>query len=298
MGRYTNAVVAVSLLALSGCLTYPYGGYYGYNGYPYYGNPYGYQSACPPSYGYSYDPYAGSQCGYGYSPGVAVPAPAPPVVVENYSGVVENSPDPRAYSSGDRRYRQWDRDRWTNRYSRTPGSDTSGNQQNSQDSASPSLPGESGQTTTDWRRDRLGNRMLPSGSAGSSASSTDQTQRPGAGYGSPATSASGQTFRSWQGSRDAKQTMNRNVGAQSPLSATPQVRPNMGTATPAPQMRQSPGRQFGGPATSSRMGAFASPAPRPMVTATPRTQPQVSQARLQVSSQPRATAREVRQKPQ
>ncbi|MBW1992617.1 MAG: hypothetical protein JRI59_11025 [Deltaproteobacteria bacterium] len=103
MRRVLGPLVAFSLLALSGCVAYPYGSFYGYGsygGYPYSGYPNGSPGYgapyCPtlPSYGYPYDAYAsaygygsyygyGSSYGYGCSPEVVVPAPAPPQVVES-----------------------------------------------------------------------------------------------------------------------------------------------------------------------------------------------------------------------
>ncbi len=312
MVRYLGPIVAVSLLALAGCLTYPYGsGYYGYEGYgeyPSYGYPYNYPQYgapyCSPSYGYSCDPYA-SQYGYGYgcdyAPGVAVPAPAPPVVVENPPPYEVDNP---WYPSGDaadaRRRRHLAREGWRNRYP------NSGDSQS--DPTRPFVtgdgsltPGDRQQTAGDWRRQRFGNRFPPADNSGTPSGTFDPARRLRSGSRSPAPGDLGQGTGTWQTGRTREPFTSRGMPTQPQMRSAPYTHSNAGPAPVSPQMRQSPmPRQQSGPAGAPQMRTSPSPSPRPMMAGTPRTfnRPQVSQARPQVSGQSRGAVREARQRPQ
>ncbi len=301
MIRRIGSLAVVSLLALCGCVAYPYGGYYGYGGYggypysayPYSSGPYG-------APGYSYDPYASQYgYGYGYSPGVVVPVPAPPVVVENPpSGVVESSQGTWVHQGEIRRSRQLAKERWRDRFNNNNngGSNVPGDQPTNPDSTTPVPPGDSnpntggsGQTAGDWRRARFGNGLPRTGDGSSSSGRLDQARRFGPGSVSPSTSTDPvQGSGTGQTGRNAHLFMNRGTTARSQMQAAPQFRPNMGATPVTPQMRQGPIlRQPGGPAPAPRVSP--SPSPRPMMAATPQTA-----ARPQVSGQPKGTAREAR----
>lgn len=288
MIRYVGPIVAVSLLALCGCLAYPYGGYYGYNGYgsyggyPSYGYPYSSGAPyCAPSYGYSYPYESQYGYGYGYSPGVVVPAPAPPVAVENPPYVIDEY---QGRTDGTRR-RHLARERWRNRFPNdtetVPGDQVNPDQ--NQNTAS----GDSRQ----WRRDGFANRQMDN--SGTTLGNLDPTQRFGSGARNQAQGDFRQRAGTWQGERAREQFMNRGAATQ------PQVRtPSLGSAPATPQMRQTPLRQPSGPAATPQMRQ--SPMPRAMMAgaASGVSRPQVGQVRPQTSGQVRTGVREARQRPQ
>jgi hypothetical protein len=328
MVRYVGLVVAVSLLALSGCVGgYPYGyngyggygggygGYSGYGGYPAYGSPYGSQQYgapyCPPPSGYSYDPYA-AQYGYGYgsAPGVVVPTPVPPVVVQNPPVgqnpiVVENPPlgenlpavgnpqdDPTTDQMQARRRRQLAGEKWKKRYPNSPDPGSTGPQTNSDPTQPPAsgeaaLPPEAkGQAAMERRREMLANRSPQSGGATTNSGALDQANRPR----TPMTGDAGRQFETWHGDK-------RNAATQPQMRPQQQANPFTGAAQ-RPQVRQSPVRQPSGPTATPRL---SSPSPRPMMAGAPSApRGQMSQARgqAQAPAQARSGAKPARQAPQ
>jgi hypothetical protein len=270
MIRYVGPFVAVSLLTLTGCLTYPYGnylGYGGYGGYPYNDYPYDYgASYCPPSYGYSYDSYASSYgYGCGYSPGVVIPVPAPPVVVEDH---VYSYGNPR-YTSGRRWQRQHAREGYSNHFPDNVDPLSGG------PAASPARTGDGRQAAREWVRQRNANQPTQTRNSGILPENFDPNRLLGAGSGT----AGAQSPRAgaWQGGQN-RQFINRNQ-ARMPAG------PNLGAATRAnsgAQMRRSTLLQQRGSAAGPRMrqAPSISAAPQPMRTrSAPRLQAgQVRQA--------------------
>ncbi len=311
MGRYVGLVAAVSLLALSGCVTYPYGyngyggygGYSGYGGYPSYGSPYGSQQYgqygapyCPPPSGYSYDPYA-QPYGYGYgsAPGVVVPAPVPPVVVENPPVVVENppvvdnSPSSTTTQEDRRRWRQLAREQWRNRHpnSPDPGSTTTGDTTTNTDPTQSAASGDASlnsqtkrQAALERRQGLMGNQTSRTRGAANSSGFLDQTQRSSASMAGNARQQAG-TWRMG----------NQNAISQSQGRTASQVNPYAGAAQRT-QMRQS-----GGMVAAPRMSAAS---PRPMASGAGAPRAQVSQARpqAQTAAQARRAGKAGRQAPQ
>ena len=302
MIRYVGPVVLASLLALSGCLAYPYGGYYGsgyggypgyggysgYGGYPSYGYPYNSGAPyCPPSYGYSYNPY-GSQYGYGYgySPGVVVPAPAPPVVVEDHIYTDDNS----QYASGRRWRRHHAKEGFRDRYpdATDPAS--------GDPATSPDPTAAQRQAARQWRREQFANRARPTENSPTLPGTLEPNQRLGPGSrtaGTPDPRAG-----AWQTGRNREQFTNRSMPTQNRMQAAPQMGSRRGAASATPQMRQNPMlQQQRGPAAAPRMRQAPSTtaSPRPMMAGAGRSAPRVQagQARPQ-ANQNRGAAREGR----